>query len=173
MCFGLGPKRNFWRSYGLLKNLQLDPFVRRVTTLGARFATTKSVFGQKPTPLIIFWTLKMRLSCSARVRRLEGILRCAHITICIVDYGNFRSQLSRFSRISEDFGWAPVICTHDIRRKTCRILIWKYFPKEWKIGHGGTTQNWIPSGTTVTEFSKTFLVFYKWPDLTDVHAILY
>jgi hypothetical protein len=30
----------------------------------------------------------------------------------------------------------------------------------------------LTSGTTVTEFSKTFLVFYKWPDLTDVQGIL-
>jgi hypothetical protein len=28
------------------------------------------------------------------------------------------------------------------------------------------------STTTVTEFSKTFLVFYKWPDLTDVQVVL-
>ncbi len=44
-----------------------------------------------------------------------------------------------------------------------------FFFKKSKIGHGGCTQNWIPSTTTVTEFSKTFPVFYKWPDLTDVH----
>jgi hypothetical protein len=48
----------------------------------------------------------------------------------------------------------------------------KYFPPKNKIGHGGTTRNWIPRSTTVTEFSKTFLVFYKWPDLTDVQVML-
>jgi len=48
-----------------------------------------------------------------------------------------------------------------------------FFFKKSKIGHGGTTRNWIPSSTTVTEFSKTFLVFYKWPDLTDVQVVLH
>ena len=58
---------------------------------------------------------------------------CAHITIFIADYGNFWAQLSRFSRIFEDFDWAPVIFTQDIRGKTCRIFIWKYFfPKNRK-----------------------------------------
>ena len=47
-----------------------------------------------------------------------------------------------------------------------------FFSKKSKIGHGGCTRNWIPSATTVTEFSKIFLVFYKWPDLTDVQGIL-
>ena len=42
-----------------------------------------------------------------------------------------------------------------------------FFFKKSKIGHGGSPRNWIPQGTTVTEFSKTFLVFYKWPDLND------
>jgi hypothetical protein len=46
-----------------------------------------------------------------------------------------------------------------------------YFQKS-KIGHGGPTQNRIMRRTTVTEFSKTFLVFYKWPDLTDVQVML-
>jgi hypothetical protein len=35
-----------------------------------------------------------------------------------------------------------------------------------------STQNWILRRTTVTEFSKTFLVFYKWPDLTDVQGVV-
>ena len=47
-----------------------------------------------------------------------------------------------------------------------------FFFKKSKIGHGGSPRNWIPQGTTVTEFSKTFLVFYKWPDLTDVQVVL-
>ena len=47
-----------------------------------------------------------------------------------------------------------------------------FFSKKSKIGHGGCTRNWIPSATTVTEFSKTFPVFYKWPDLTDVQGIV-
>jgi hypothetical protein len=47
-----------------------------------------------------------------------------------------------------------------------------FFFKKSKIGHGGCTQNRILSTTTVTEFSKTFLVFYKWPDLTDVQVVL-
>mgnify|MGYP007108023261 CR=1 FL=1 len=34
-----------------------------------------------------------------------------------------------------------------------------FFPKKSNIGHGGRTRNWIPIATTVTEFSKTFLVF--------------
>jgi hypothetical protein len=33
-------------------------------------------------------------------------------------------------------------------------------------------RNYIPRATTVTDFSKTFLVFYKWPDLTDVQVVL-
>jgi hypothetical protein len=41
-----------------------------------------------------------------------------------------------------------------------------------KIGHGITTWNSIPSSNTVTEFSKTFQVFYKWPDLTAVQVVL-
>ena len=47
-----------------------------------------------------------------------------------------------------------------------------FFLKKSKIGHGITTQNWILRSYTVTEFSKTFLVFYKWPDLTDVQVML-
>jgi hypothetical protein len=48
-----------------------------------------------------------------------------------------------------------------------------FFFKKSKIGHGITTWNSIPSSntSTVTEFSKTFLVFYKWPDLTDVQVV--
>ena len=94
-----------------------------VTLLGARFAMSKPPFDQKPTPPINFWTLKMGLSCSARVRRLTGILRRAHVTIFIVAYGNFRSQLSGFSRIFEDFDWAPVIFTQDVQRKTYSIFL--------------------------------------------------
>ena len=98
-----------------------------VTLLGARFAMTKPPFDQKPTPPINFWTLEMGLSCSARVRRLTGILRRAHVTIFIVDYVDFQSQLSGFSRIFEDFDWAPVIFTQDVQRKTYWIFLWKYF----------------------------------------------
>ena len=47
-----------------------------------------------------------------------------------------------------------------------------FFFKKSKIGHGITTWNSIPSSNTVTEFSKTFPVFYKWPDLTDVQGIV-
>ena len=47
-----------------------------------------------------------------------------------------------------------------------------FFFKKSKIGHGGSPRNWIPQETTVTEFSKTFPVFYKWPDLTDVQVML-
>jgi hypothetical protein len=65
----------------------------------------------------------MGLSCSGRVRRLTGILRRAHVTIFItVAYGNLRSHLSRFSRIFEDFDYAPVIFTQDVQRKTYGIL---------------------------------------------------
>ena len=98
-----------------------------VTVVKARFAMTKLPFAQKPTPAINFWTLKIGLSCSARVRRLTGILRRAHVTIFIVDYGDFQSQLSGFSRIFEDFDWAPVIFTQDVQRKTYGILLWNYF----------------------------------------------
>jgi hypothetical protein len=98
-----------------------------VIVLGARFAMTKLPFARKPTPAIHFWTLKIGLSCSARVRRLTGILRRAHVTIFIIDYGDFQSQLTRFSRIFEDFDWAPVIFTQDVQRKTYGILLWKYF----------------------------------------------
>ena len=52
------------------------------------------------------------------------------------------------------------------------FLVKIFFFKKSKIGHGGTTRNRIPSSTTVTEFSKTFPVFYKWPDLTDVQVVL-
>ena len=45
------------------------------------------------------------------------------------------------------------------------------FFKKSKIGHGKATQNSILRSFTVTEFSKTFLVFYKWPDLTDLQGI--
>ena len=47
-----------------------------------------------------------------------------------------------------------------------------FFSKKSKIGHGITTWNSISSSYTVTEFSKTFPVFYKWPDLTDVQVAL-
>ena len=46
------------------------------------------------------------------------------------------------------------------------------FSQKIKIGHGSPTQNLILRRTTVTEFSRTFLVFYKWPDMTDVQGIL-
>jgi hypothetical protein len=85
-----------------------------VTVIRARFAMTKPPFAQKPIQVIIFWTLKIGLSSSARVRPLKGILRRAHVTIFIVDYGDFQSQLSGFSRIFEDFDWAPVIFTQDV-----------------------------------------------------------
>ena len=48
-----------------------------------------------------------------------------------------------------------------------------YFFKKSKIGHGGPTQNRIMRRTTVTEFSKTFLVFYKWLNLKDVLVIMH
>jgi hypothetical protein len=131
MCFELGPKRIFWRSYGHLKKTPVWS-VCMVTVIGARFATIKLLFGRKPTPLIIFWASKMSLLCSARVRRLIGILRRAHVTIIIVAYGNFRSQLSGISWIFEDFDWAPVIFTEDVQRKTYGILLWKYFPPKKK-----------------------------------------
>jgi hypothetical protein len=35
-----------------------------------------------------------------------------------------------------------------------------------------STWNSISSGNTVTEFSKIFPGFYKWPDLTDVQVVL-
>ena len=47
-----------------------------------------------------------------------------------------------------------------------------FFEKKSRIGRGGCTQNQIPRTTTVTEFSKTFLVFYEWPDPTDVQGIV-
>ena len=90
----------------------------------------KTTVRSKTEPGNKFWTLKIRLSCSARVRRLEGILRCAHVKIFIVDYGNFPSQLSGFSKIFEDFDWAPVIFTQDVQRKTYRILLWIFFFKK-------------------------------------------
>jgi hypothetical protein len=46
------------------------------------------------------------------------------------------------------------------------------FLKYKKIGHGGCTRNRISSATTVTELLKTFLVFYKWPNLTDIQVVL-
>jgi hypothetical protein len=65
----------------------------------------------------------MGFSCLIRVRRLTGILRRARVTIFIVAYGNFLFQLSGFSRIFEEFEWAPVIFTHDVQRKTYTILL--------------------------------------------------
>ena len=97
-----------------------------VTVVKARFAMTKLPFAQKLTPAINFWTLKIGLSCSARVRRLTGILRRAHVTIFIVDYGDFRSQLSGFSRIFEDFDWAPVYLPRMSSENIYWILLWKY-----------------------------------------------
>jgi hypothetical protein len=47
-----------------------------------------------------------------------------------------------------------------------------FFSKKSKTGHIGRTQNQILRTTTMTEFSKTFLVFYKWPNLTDVQVML-
>ena len=41
-----------------------------------------------------------------------------------------------------------------------------------KIGHGGCTRNRIGSATAVTEFPRTFLVFEKWPDLTNSEGML-
>ena len=70
------------------------------------------------TPPIKFRALEMGLLFSARVRRLTGMLRRARVTIFIVAYGKFQSQLSGFSRIFEDFDWAPVIFTQDVQRKT-------------------------------------------------------
>ena len=147
-----------------------------VTVLGAWCAMTKLPFAQKPTPAIIFWTLKIGLSCSARVRRLTGILRRAHVTIFIVDYGDFQSQLSGFSRIFEDFRgfW---LGTNNIYPRCPAKNIWDFpmkifFFKKSKIGHGGPTQNRILRRTTVTEFSKTSLIFYKWTDLTVVQVVL-
>ena len=79
-------------------------------------------------------------------------------------------------RIFEDFRgfWLgtsniyPGCPAKNIRDFTMEI----FFFQKSKIGHGGCTQNWIPITTTVTEFSKTFPVFYKWPDLTDVQVML-
>jgi hypothetical protein len=47
-----------------------------------------------------------------------------------------------------------------------------FFPKKSKIGHGGPTQNRILRRTTVTDFSKTSPVFYKWRNLADVQVVL-
>jgi hypothetical protein len=52
------------------------------------------------------------------------------------------------------------------------MLLFIIFFKKSKIGYRITTWNSIPSSNTVTEFSKTFQVFYKWPDLTDVQVVL-
>ena len=57
--------------------------------------------------------------------------------------------------------------------KHIRFYYENIFSKKSKIGHGVTTWNSIPSSNTVTEFSKTFPVFYKWPDLTDVQGIMH
>jgi hypothetical protein len=46
------------------------------------------------------------------------------------------------------------------------------FFKKSKFCHGGCSWNGFLVTTTVTEFSKTFLDFYKWPDLTDVQVVL-
>ena len=115
------------------------------------------------------------LSCSARVRRLTGI----HDTSTRSCY-NIYSRLWGLSvptfRIFEDF-WGFWLGTSNIYpgcpAKNIRDFTMKiFFSKKSKIGHGITTQNWILRSYTVTEFSKTFLVFYKWPDLTDVQGIV-
>jgi hypothetical protein len=79
------------------------------------------------------------------------------------------------SRVFEDFDWEPVIFIQDVRRKTYEILlkIYIFIFKKSKIGHGGPTQNRIMRRTTVTEFSETFLVFYKWLNLTDDQCIVH
>ena len=124
MCFELGPKfdevMDIWK-ISCLTSLYGD-------CTRSQICHDKTTFrSKKPTPPINFWTLEMGLSCSARVRRLLGILRRAHVMIFFVAYGNFRSQLSGFSRIFEDFDWAPVIFTQDVQLKTYVIFPWKYF----------------------------------------------
>jgi hypothetical protein len=42
----------------------------------------------------------------------------------------------------------------------------------WVCAYPYSPQKRILSTATVTEFSKTFLDFYKWPDLTDVQVVL-
>jgi hypothetical protein len=65
----------------------------------------------------------------------------------------------------------PGCPANNIWELTIKIYI---FPtKKLRIGHGDPTQNWIMRRTTVTEFSKTFLVFYKWLNLTDVQVIVH
>ena len=79
-------------------------------------------------------------------------------------------------RIFEDFRgfW---LGTCDIYPRCPAKNIWNFpikifFLKKSKIGHGGSPRNRIPEKTTVTEFSKTFLVFYKWPNLTNYQGVL-
>jgi hypothetical protein len=102
------------------------------------------------------------------------VLRRAHVAIFMVDYENFRSQLFGFSSISKDFDWAPVIFTQDVHRKKYKMLLWKYFftKNQKSVTHAELYYAWIYT-YSVTEFSKTFLVFYKWPDLhADVGFVL-
>ena len=117
----------------------------------------------------------MGLSCSARVRRLKGILRRAHVTIFIVDYEDFQSQLSGFSRIFEDFDWAPLIFTQDVRRKTYWILLWKYFfPKNLKSVTVVARRIEFQLQPPWLNFRKLsqFSIDSKLPDLTDVQVVL-
>ena len=95
---------------------------------------------------------------------------------CYNIYGRLWGLSVPTFRIFEDF-WGFWLGTSNIypgcpAKNILDFTMKIFFFKKLKIGHGGCTRNWIPSATTVTEFSKTFLVFYKWPDLTDVQGIL-
>jgi hypothetical protein len=86
-----------------------------VTVIGARFATTKLWFRQKPTLLINFWFFKNALivfSSGSSTHRHASTRSCYDI------YGRLWKLSVPTFRIFEDFDWAPVIFTQDIQRKT-------------------------------------------------------
>ena len=132
----------------------------------------KTTFWLKTDPSNKFLNSENRLivfSSSSSTHRHTSTRSCYNIyrRLCGLSVPTFR--------IFEDFRgfW---LGTSNIYPGCPAKNIWGFtieiFFKKIKIGHGGCTRNRIPSATTVTEFSKTFLVFYKWPDLTDVQGIL-
>ena len=133
MCFELGHKRNFWRSYGHLKNLKfvwwlwwkLD--VPRQNHILVKNDPTNKFLNVK-NRLIVF-------SSSSSTHRHTSTRSCYNIYSRL---WGLSVPTFRIFEDFEDFDWAPVIFTHDVQQKTYEIFIWKYFFSEKsKFCHGG------------------------------------
>jgi hypothetical protein len=168
MFFELGPKRNFWRSYGHLKKRQFVWWLWHKSDM-----PRQNYILVKNDPTNKFLNFKNRLivfRSSSSTKWHPSTRSCYNI------YSRLWGLSVPTFRILEDFRgfWLG----------TCNMYpcypaknLWDFpmkifFFQKSKIGHGGPTQNRILRRTTVIEFSKTFLVLYKWPDLTDVQGIL-